>query len=209
MPRKRKLAPRNTPEAAEARWRRLSSYDPALAVAICERIAEGETLSKVCAGEGMPDRKTFRRWMVREPELRKAYEAARELQSHSLFDEALDLVRKLKDETLENAKVTALRVALEQLRWSAGKLNPAQYGEKSSPNGAMTVIVNTTLNLGASDRQLGPAPGENLYTLKAVVAPAIEASVSSDEPIQAEESPSRLALADDRRPMAPGSGDAG
>lgn len=179
-----------------------------MAIGICEQIAEGRTLSDVCAAEGMPDRKTFRRWMVREPELRKAYEAARELQSHSLFDTALDIVTRLKDEDLENSKVNALRVALEQLRWSAAKLNPAQYGEKQNPAGVLNVQIVTSLDLGKG-QQLGPAPGENLYTLK-VASPALtDASASSEMPMQAEEGPSRPEPSARHPRQTPGSGDTG
>lgn len=193
----------------EAKWRRLSTYEPAKAIKICERIAEGETLSAICEDEGMPQRSTFRRWMVRQPELRKAYEAARELQSHSLFDEALDLVRRLKTGELENAQVNAYRVALEQLRWSAAKLNPAQYGEKQNPSGVLNVQIITSLDLGKG-QQLGPAPGENLYNLKVTSPALIDASASSEMPIQAEEGQSRPEQPEARHPsQTPSSGDAG
>lgn len=146
-----------------------STYDPKLAMRVCERIAEGETLSGICAAEGMPDRKTFRRWVVNDPELRKAYDAARELKSHSLFDEALDLARELKGNGLDNATVGARRVAIDTLKWAAGKLNPREYGERSDAGPAIAIQINTPLNLGSADRTSGPAPGENLYTLQASI----------------------------------------
>lgn len=158
-----------------------STYDPVLAIAICERIAEGETLSGICATEGMPDRKTFRGWVVRDEGLRRAYDAAREVKSHSLFDEVLDITRRLKEEAIDNAKVNALRVALDNLRWAAGKLNPKEYGEKSVATPGLAIQINTTLNLGATDKQLGPAPGENLYSIT-VPVPEAGGGTATDGP---------------------------
>lgn len=154
--------------AKKFRGRFQSTFNYDLAIRICERVAEGDTLSAVCAEEGMPDRKTFRQWCVRDEKVMQAYEAARLVKSHSLFDEVLDITRKLKTETLDNAKVNAFRVALDNLRWAAGKLNPREYGDKLPNTPAIAIQINTPLNLGKQDKQ--PISGSNLYTLTVPVA---------------------------------------
>jgi hypothetical protein len=164
----------------------LSTYDPALAQTICARIAEGETLSAICKGADMPDRGTFRRWVIKDPELRVRYDAARELKATSLFDEALDIARNLTEGENDSTTVRAKQVAIDTLKWAAGKLNPREYGERAT-GGGVAVIINTTINLGLADRGNGPAPGENLYNLSAVMVTDVtgqEAQTPTGEPAE-------------------------
>lgn len=140
-----------------------------MALAICERIAEGETLSAICSkGSGMPSRQTFHRWVVRYPELSRAYAAARELSAHSLEEEALDMARELKDpqkgrKKLTPSEVRAFDIAMNQLRWSAARRNPRVYSERGAINVTVPIQINTSLDLG------GPQQIENVYQLKAAV----------------------------------------
>ena len=73
---------------------RPSSYTDALAVKICRRIAEGESLRKVCLDSDMPDKMTVLRWLANfeeKAEFRAQYARAREMQADALFDEALEI----------------------------------------------------------------------------------------------------------------------
>lgn len=199
---------RQVTKARKAEQGFLDTFRMDVAVMICERIAEGETLAKICRDSGMPDRSTFRKWVLRNEDLRAAYEAARELQSHSLFDETLDLTRRLQDDNeLSNVQVTAFRVALDNLRWAAGKLNPQQYGERSNPNAALAIQIITPLNLGQAGKEYGPGPGENLYTLTAsLVAP----NEPGEAPAQIAASRPSVPDASEARPSnAPQPGDGG
>lgn len=131
----------------------LSTYNPELALGIVERIAEGETLSAICVkGSGMPSRQTFHRWVVRYPELSRAYSAARELSAHSLEEEALDTARQLKGpdrKKLTPTEVRALDVAMNQLRWSASRRNPKVYSERGAISITVPIQINTSMDLGA------------------------------------------------------------
>lgn len=208
--------PKKTPEPAQQSVARRNTkgqfvgrFDPKVAVTICERIAEGETLSAICAQPGMPSRSAFRQWVLKDKELRSAYEAARELQAHSLFEEALDITRILKagkdgEDKLDNNRVNAFRVALDNLRWAAGKLNPAQYGERADPRGVVAIQIVTPLNLGQGDRQRDPIAGENLYTLKATIETPHDPG--DQEAHDAGSRPSDQANSDGRPLMAPRTG---
>src|SRR5690606_10820551 len=93
---------------------------------VFEQIAEGKTLIEVLKQPGTPTRTTFYRWVELYPEVKKAYDAARELSAQSFEDEALDLARKLSGENdFTGTKVRALEVAMGQLRWSATRRDPA------------------------------------------------------------------------------------
>lgn len=142
-----------------------STYNPETALAICERIAEGETLSAICKpGSGLPSRQTFHRWVVQFPELSRAYSAARELSAHSLEEEALDTARVLKTQKgrLGAAGIRALDVAMNQLRWSAARRNPRVYSERAATTVTVPIQINTSLGLGGGTV-------DNVYQLRAEV----------------------------------------
>ena len=111
------------------------SYSPELAEKILDRISEGESLRRICADEGMPDRRTVLRWLEADQELATKCARARELQADSIFDELREIAEDGNPEDVQRAK---LRVST--LQWMAAKLAPKRYGEKiqaehSGPNG--------------------------------------------------------------------------
>src|SRR5688572_25127505 len=88
---------------------RPSSYTPALADLICERLANGESLRAICNDAGMPDKATVFRWLAAHEEFRDQYARARETQADSLFDDILTIadtpVVGEKRKTLPDGKV--------------------------------------------------------------------------------------------------------
>lgn len=155
--------------------RAVIAYDPDRALEVCELIAQGYTLKKITEqkdDQGRPlfvSYSTFQRWVLNNPELRKAYLAARELSALAFEDEALRMAYELSHgQVTEAALVRAYDVAMNQLRWSASKRNPREYGERQSHNITVPIQINTSLDLGQ-----GGVPKnveENVYNVKAVVA---------------------------------------
>lgn len=161
----------------------VTKYDPVLALRICERVAEGETLKSICEGSSeFPARQTFHRWVVNEPELNRAYAAARELSAHSLEEEALDMARELSSQEVPKDQIRALDVAMNQLRWSAGKRNARVYSEKAAVSFTVPIQINTTLNLGEQE-DTGPSEHPDVYSLEAKIEgePTVEAWDSEKE----------------------------
>lgn len=146
----------------------LVKYAPEQALKVCEAVANGKTLYSVCRGEGMPSRTTFYRWIMLYKDVSTAYQAARELSATSLEEEALEIARALKNEnSFTSVKVRALDVALQQLRWSAARRDPAKYGQRAKETIVVPIQINTTLDLG--DQHEG---GQGVYTIKAeILAP--------------------------------------
>jgi hypothetical protein len=145
--------------------------------AVIERVANGETLTKVCGEPGMPKPATFRAWITRNPELRKSWEMAKELRAHALFDQALDVTSRLLDGDWgkeDAAMVRALDAAIQTLKWAAGRLSPRDYGERVPPNPVVPIQINTTLQLG-QDGAAAPSGETSVYTIKATL-PVVEAS---------------------------------
>lgn len=160
-----------------------SVYREELALEICEQVAEGKTLNVICDAKGMPTATTFRRWCLENKELREGFQLARELKAHSLFDEALDLAREVKDNATKGGKtytspqVRAFDLAMNQLRWAAAKLNPREYSDRSQLHWTVPIQINTSINLG----QEGADAGEGTISVYKVEAKHTEVIPSTTE----------------------------
>ena len=130
---------------------RPSGYTEAIAVEICRRIAERESLRKICADPDMPDKTTVLRWLAAKEnaEFRTQYAHAREMQADTLFDEALaiaddgtnDWMERLDKDgqaagwQLNGEHVQRSRLRVDTRKWAAGKLAPKKYGDKLQHTG--------------------------------------------------------------------------
>lgn len=112
---------------------RPSEYSEETAYKICEQLADGMSLRKICAQEGMPDKTTVRRWLQQQDGFRTQYAQAREDQADHWADEIIDIADEAEDAGLA-------RVQVDARKWVACKLKPKVYGERlaaelSGPNG--------------------------------------------------------------------------
>ena len=104
---------------------RPSRYGRALAEAICERLANGESLTSIGRDPAMPSYATILRWVGRYPEFADLYVEARQMQADYLFDEARDVAQAA---TAGNVWVSRLR--FDVIRWQAARLRPHKYCER-------------------------------------------------------------------------------
>lgn len=142
----------------------VTQYNPQIALRIVERLAEGETLNFICKGKpGMPHPTTFKRWMVNQPELAKAYETALRVSASALEEEALDTARAIAALPKDGTHVRAAEVKLAQLRWSAERRDPSKFGQRTQVNIKVPVTIVTPLDLGGS---VGPSIPD-IYTIDA------------------------------------------
>lgn len=99
-------------------------FNEAVADAICERLADGESLRSICRDDEMPAKSTVFKWLGLIPAFADQYARARETQADSLADDIVDIA---DDKKLEpNDK----RVRIDARKWLAGKLRPRAYGDK-------------------------------------------------------------------------------
>lgn len=148
----------------------VTAYSPEVALEICEQIAEGRTLKEICSQKDKyPARQTFHRWVVAQPELARAYAAARELSAHALEEEALLLADELAGQLVPKEQIRAYEVAMNQYRWSAGKRNAAVFSDKAPAKIQVPIQINTTIDLGAGDARQGTQDHPNIYALEAEV----------------------------------------
>jgi hypothetical protein len=114
---------------------RPSLFTPALAEAICDRLADGESLRTLCADPAMPDRATVLQW-VRDDRggFREQYRRARDDQAHTLAELAVEVA-------LTATGPQAGRLHFDALRWYAGKLLPKVYGERVEVEQTVRAVV--------------------------------------------------------------------
>ena len=74
---------------------RPSKYSDHLAQVICLRIAEGESLNKICKDDEMPERVTIYRWLLQKEDFCNNYARAREDQAETHADEIVDIADQM------------------------------------------------------------------------------------------------------------------
>lgn len=102
-------------------------YPPETRQLILDRIAEGESLRRICEMDGMPDKASVMRWLEADPDFATKYAHARESQADVIFEGMADIEGDVLNGTL---KPDAARVVLDSRRWRAEKLKPKRYGNK-------------------------------------------------------------------------------
>ena len=119
--------------------RRESGADRAVFAAICERIAQGETLASICRSEGMPGRVTVYDWMAEHEDLADAFARAREAGMDAIADQAMQIADDGSNDTyvddkgfqrVDNDVVQRSRLRVETRLKLLAKWSPGKYGDK-------------------------------------------------------------------------------
>lgn len=116
---------------------RPSDFTQEVADAICEKLAEGESLRSICYAEDMPACSTVFRWLSLDATFSEQYARARESQADALFDEILSIADEEKDD------VQRSRLRVDARKWMAGKLRPKKYGERQEIEHSGSVELTT------------------------------------------------------------------
>ena len=125
-------------------------YSQTVADAICERLADGESLRSICDGAGMPTERAVRFWAT-DPNHPFAphYARAREAGYHKLADELLEIaddatndymMRKRGDEEVEvvdHDHIARSRLRVDTRKWMLSKVLPKVYGDKLELGGSV------------------------------------------------------------------------
>lgn len=115
-------------------------YSDDLAAAICERLADGEPLTKILASEGMPKRSTFYVDWLHRPGFAFMYQVARETWADAEFDRLEELVNEtpaLDDrKRVDNGWVQNQRLKIESLKYRLRVLHPRRFAERMELTGA-------------------------------------------------------------------------
>jgi hypothetical protein len=158
-------------------------FTPELGTKICDLIADGETLTKICRAKGMPGRRSVQRWILKYPDFERTYWQARKLSATTLFDKARDEADNTTKDFFMDAKgvkrvdtgiVSRAALRVRTLQWAATKLNPERYGDKVQHTGAndgpieiahierltpAEVAAELSKLMGVAEKEMGLTPG--------------------------------------------------
>jgi len=117
---------------------RPSSYTPALAETICEKIASGISLKDVCKTEGFPDEKTVRIWALTREDFRPMYIRAREERAERWADEIVEIADHARNDYMErefgkvvdHEHINRSRLRIDTRKWLMSRILPGKYGDK-------------------------------------------------------------------------------
>jgi hypothetical protein len=129
----------NKDSASVNKGGRPTLYSLEIALEICDRIAEGESLVKICSDAKMPKKTAVYEWLLRHKEFADIYARAREDQADTLADEihaiADELPQQVVDEKgnatrYDSAYVQWQKNRVDARKWVAAKLKPKKYSDR-------------------------------------------------------------------------------
>jgi len=126
---------------------RQSSFTQEIADEICERLAGGETLRKICEDSAtVPDYSTIFRWLAANENFRDQYARAKEVQGERMADEILSIADSATSEDYN-----AARLQVDSRKWLLSKIIPKKYGDSTllkhaDPDGNKLEITVTRVN---------------------------------------------------------------
>jgi len=119
---------------------RPSDYTDDIAIEICFRIVNGESLNRICKDDHMPNVATVYRWLQKLEDFRNMYARAKEDQADTLADEIQDIADEkpmmtvvTDDESIEKLDPVGInrnRLRIDARKWIAAKLKPRKYGDR-------------------------------------------------------------------------------
>jgi hypothetical protein len=125
-----------------------SKYSDELALEICARMANGETLNQICKDAHIPARSTVVGWARDNLNgFAAPYARARDLLLDHIADEILDIsddsrndfiIRETEkgrtERIVDQENIARDRLRVDSRKWLLSKLRPDRYGEKTSIN---------------------------------------------------------------------------
>lgn len=117
---------------------RPTTYTEELGLSICEEIAKGRPLTRICAEEGMPYVSTVYRWLQANATFCDTYTRAREDQADTLADEIIGISDDGRNDTYlddegnvrtDHDVIARSKLRVEARKWVAAKLKPKKYGD--------------------------------------------------------------------------------
>lgn len=145
---------------------RPTDYTEQLALTICLRLSEGESLRKVCLDDAMPDKSTVLRWIARHESFRDQYAKAKADGAEALAEEIFDIaddgandwMEKFSAEgdslgwQLNGEHVQRSRLRIDTRKWYLSKIMPKKYGDRLEvANTGLPLVIIKDLSGRADD----------------------------------------------------------
>ena len=106
---------------------------------ICDRLAEGESLRKICKDKDLPHARDVSKWLDEMPEIRPQYARARDKQhdfwAQQIMEIADEDAERDADGRRDPAHVAQKRLQIDSRKWLLSKLAPKKYGDVTTIKG--------------------------------------------------------------------------
>lgn len=105
-----------------------------MALAICDRLSIGESLSAICRDDGFPAKTSVLRWLSRHESFRTQYRYAKEASQDAVAEEIFDILDEMPmskpDGAMDAAAVAWAKNRADSRKWYLSKIAPKKYGDK-------------------------------------------------------------------------------
>lgn len=133
---------------------RPTDYTSDLGDIICQGIAKGSSMVRVCENDDdLPEPRTVYRWLREHTEFRQNYEKAKEDQADRMVEEMLEIADDGSNDWMEANKpgdegykangehIQRSRLRLDARKWVASKFKAKKYGDKITTEHTGTIGV--------------------------------------------------------------------
>lgn len=127
-------------------------YTEELAEEICRRMADGQSLRRICRDAHIPDERTIRGWAIDDVcGFAARYARARELQVFRWAEDIVEIADDASQDWVEtekgpqanNERITRSKLRIDVRKWLLSKILPKQFGDKlngaGDPEASLTV----------------------------------------------------------------------
>ncbi len=139
MPRKTKAKEPKTEDSPTVKRpykKRETWYTVELGEEVCDLVAGGKNLHSISLMEGFPSASTMYKWRDEHSDFATKYARACEDRADARAEKIDEITDRMLNGEL---KADVARVAIDALKWQAGKEKPRRYGDKLTLDGDLTV----------------------------------------------------------------------
>ncbi len=118
----------------------LSGFTQEIADLICERIADGASLRKICEEDDtLPSMRTIMRWLARDEheEFRRQYARAQDERADLYFEETIELSANCSQ---DHHAVAKARLQVDTRKWVCARMNPKKYSDRINIDAKVQVV---------------------------------------------------------------------
>lgn len=130
-------------QTAVKRVGRPSEYTEEIADRICSAIADGLNLNRIASQDGFPSRECIYKWLRTHKSFSDNYARARESRADSRADRIDEITERVLSGDLDPHSA---RVAIDAIKWQAGKENPKRYGDRIEQQVTVTTTIEDVLS---------------------------------------------------------------
>jgi hypothetical protein len=142
---------------------RPSDYTQDLADRLCEQLADGKSMRKVCEQDWAPDKASVFKWLRTKPEFLDQYTRAKAEAADSMVDDMQDIADDARNDfmtandpnnpgyKLNGEHINRSRLRVDTRKWIASKLKPKKYGEKLDIDHAGSLSLTVVTGVPSND----------------------------------------------------------